>query len=251
MLLTFSLSNYASAKDKGYEVLRNDDFIAEVLVHENGEDYIASMNKETKEITFKTDDANYDVILDEFQTNEDGTTSIAGKIVNQDNKEVLDLSDFNNKENSNIISPRFVFAYPLVLGLTAALEALLLTEAVIVVGGATYVLVSELSDHLSKNRKFDYFAAYRYYFRDEGKSRVVIGPGISKAEAEGRLMMDADTFARTKSLARSIFQKLERGPEIHGDYPDYLYHYHGYVPNENKPGKNILSDRHSFYLGIN
>ncbi|MED4765875.1 hypothetical protein ABHN05_19850 [Brevibacillus laterosporus] len=54
--------------------------------------------------------------------------------------------------------------------------------------------------------------------------KVVIGPGISEGEAEARLMEDSDTFARTRNLAKEIFYKVTRDPEIHG---------------------------HSFYLGIN
>ncbi|AKF92990.1 hypothetical protein NW801_17355 [Brevibacillus laterosporus] len=251
MLLTITLSNYTYAKDKDFEVLRNDDYVTEVMVHENGEDYIASMDKETKKITFKTEEAEYEVILDGIKNEEDGTSILEGKLINESNGEIINLDDFNQKEELNKNFPSFAFVYPLALGLTAALEALLITTATIVIGGATYVLVSEVSEQLRQNKKYDYFAAYRYYFKKEGDSKVVIGPGISEGEAEARLMEDSDTFARTRSLAKKIFYKVTRGPEIHGSYPDYLYHFHGKVPDDNRPGKYRESRGHSFYLGIN
>ncbi|ATO49038.1 hypothetical protein P4V86_01040 [Brevibacillus laterosporus] len=112
------------------------------------------MDKETKKITFKTEEAEYEVILDGIKNEEDGTSILEGKLINESNGEIINLDDFNQKEDLNKNFPSFAFVYPLALGLTAALEALLITTATIVIGGATYVLVSEVSEQLRQNKKY-------------------------------------------------------------------------------------------------
>lgn len=254
MLFILSVNSPVTAKSNWYKVLRNDDAVTQIMVEENDTEVIATMDKTTNEIKLEATDktgkkSTYDAELEQLKTNEDGEIYFEGKVTNEETQEVLKLND----ENYNIINknediqPSFVWAAPLVLALEAAVEALLLASAVIVVGGATYVLATELSDHLSKNKKYDYFAAYIYYFKKEKTSKVVIGPGISKNEAQSRLLANADVFSRSKILASGLFAKVTRGPEIHGPYPDFLYHYHGQLPTES--GRYQETAAHSFYLG--
>lgn len=49
--------------------------------------------------------------------------------------------------------------------------------------------------------------------------------------------------------SKFIIKSLDRGPEQHGPFPNYLPHYHGKVPNENRTGFNISVDGHSWYFG--
>lgn len=257
LCLLFSIFNgSATAKPKGYEVLKNNAQIVQVLVKQNGIKYIATMDKKTHEITLETEDEKYEVKLNQIKTDENGETYFEGELINSNSKTETITFDKSRKsyekelekaQKSKTIQSNTAFAIPLILALEAALEALLLAAAVITVGGLTYVLATKLTEHLNNNRSYDYFAAYLYYFKSEGKSKVVIGPGISKGEAQGRVLVGADVFGRTKYLAQSVFQTVTRGPEIHGPYPDYLYHYHGKLPNES--GRLIETSSHSFYPG--
>lgn len=264
LCLVFSLfSGIGQAKTKSYEVLQNDDKITKVMVTQNGTEYIATMDKETHEITFENKDEKYDVELDDIKTDENGETYFEGKLIKQNQEKSVgkmskqDVIKFNKSRTSyekeaakakkGKVRAQAAVVIPLILSLTAALEALLLTAAVITVGGLTYVLATEIAEHLKDNEDYDYFAAYLYYFKDEKKRKVIIGPGISTATATGRVLAGADVMGRTKLKAKNIFKTITRGPEIHGPYPDYLYHYHGKLPDEG--GRLIETSAHAFYPG--
>lgn len=231
----------------GVEVLRNDNLKTELLINEDGNTYLVSMDKETKKTYFIYGSKKYEVILTDYNE-KDG---FVGYVEDTKTGEIVSLNDFKiAKPNDGRIQP--MIAIPLLVPpLVKAVEALLLIATLITINNIDYVTVPNISEMRNKHKNKSYFAAFIYYEKHtaNAKSHVVIGPGISKGEAENRLMNNANVFSITENLAKGLFVKVTRGPEQHGPYPSYLPHYHGTVPNENKPGSNIDSTGHSYYLG--
>ncbi|WP_342559140.1 hypothetical protein [Metasolibacillus sp. FSL K6-0083] len=94
-----------------------------------------------------------------------------------------------------------------------------------------------------------YHAAWTHLPNGDAKqSIVVIGPGISEAEARARLALDESVFGRTETYAKSIFRTIVRGPEQHGPFPRYLPHYHGEVFDAER-GIFVNGNGHSWYIG--
>ncbi|MFJ9498608.1 hypothetical protein [Brevibacillus centrosporus] len=154
LLISVSFSGNAVAKkNKGSEVLRNDKQDAEVMVEEEGIQYIASMDKSSGEIKMRLlngdqEEKEYVVLLDGFEEDENGVASIYGRYIDQETGEVEKFGGTLKKSIALLSSG----AIPLDLQLKLALEALLLATAYIVVNGLDYVLTDALEDHIEKNK---------------------------------------------------------------------------------------------------
>ncbi|WP_427109031.1 hypothetical protein [Lysinibacillus xylanilyticus] len=233
-------------------ITQNDDRITEITYMENGGVYTTSIDKELEKMYLEYNGIKYEMIVEAFESDiENEESKFLGHLVNIETGKIIEFEDLHNSKSEIGITPSFAWVAPLAMPvLTKALELLLVGASMIYVANSSFVIASEATQMTSKYKE-NYFAAWIYYpnHTNSKDSYVVIGQGISSGEAEARLMVGQSTFARTEALAKSIFKSLDRGPEQHGPFPDFLPHYHGKVPNENKPGQNISSNGHSWYLG--
>lgn len=234
-------------------ITQNDDRITAITYLENGKTYTTSIDKELRKMYLEHNGTKYEMIVDALESNEYTQESeFLGHLVNIETGEIIDFDDLDKSNNETEITPFAVFVAPLAIPvLTKALELLLLGATMIYVANSDFVVASEAMQMTNKYKKNNYFAAWIYYpeHYKKGEEYVVIGQGISDGEAQARLMINKSIFARSQALAKSIFKDIDRGPEQHGPFPNYLPHYHGTVPNENKPGKWISSGGHSWYFG--
>ncbi|MFR2989316.1 MAG: RHS repeat-associated core domain-containing protein, partial [Faecalibacillus sp.] len=172
----------------------------------------------------------------------------------KDKPETLHLYVYCANNPINYVDPSghnpAVIILPWALGLAKAALAALIT---VVIGGATYVLVSQIQERARNKKPGYYMAAIRYSIR-LGRNDLFVGPKIKEGYAKMRLRNKKDVWSTSKDKAMKIARKAGYGNtprgydkkhnylgELHGNgKPGYYRHFHPDHPSITKPG-------HSFY----
>jgi hypothetical protein len=207
-----------------FEVIVNSDYHASVSSNENGYLYVATYDKITKEINLEVSETNIftrgvkekvnlDITIDNY--NPDEGVELAG----------VNLTDENGRTYNLNKMPRFAFAIPIGMAITASLIDILLgLLSAIVIAGVAYIVAEEAVSAIknSKNK-------YQYYNAVLSNNAVYVGNGISRSVALGVVSANnakIGVFATSSSYARVICGAKPRGPENHGSSSGYWYHYH-------------------------
>lgn len=249
----FPLNNVANAENleanllpPGTEVITIDN-LTKVSYFEDGKRYTVSADKLSKKMYIETDFAKYEIVLENIEGN---SNEMQGYLINTADGSITDFQDLNQTIDNGYITPYFGFAVPLALPYIAkGIELLLLAGTLIYISGLEYTIPTNVTEISNKYPNHKYHAAWLHFpDGDVKQSIVVIGPGISDAEARARLALGQSVFGRTQNYAKSIFRTVVRGPEQHGPFPRYLPHYHGEVFDAER-GIFVDKGGHSWYLG--
>jgi hypothetical protein len=145
------------------------------------------------------------------------TTSVDGVV-----KEIYDsISDLG----SDTYTGQLQFAVWAGIELGSLLWALIFAGATIVLGGITYIVVTEVADELRKENKPHYAAVLK-------NQDLYVGQPLSENTAVSRLSSGGDVWSVSYSYALKVAfiaggNKPAVGPEKHGD-EGYYMHFHAY-----------------------
>ncbi|WP_107942470.1 hypothetical protein MHH70_04785 [Metasolibacillus sp. FSL H7-0170] len=249
----FPLHNVANAENPednllppGTEVITTDN-LTKVSYFEDGKRYTVSVDKLSKKMYMETGLVKYEIVLENI---EGDSNEMQGYLINIADGSIINFQDLNQKIDNGNITPYFGFAVPLALPYIAkGIELLLLAGTLIYISGLEYTIPTNIAEITNKYPNHKYHAAWTHLPNGDAKqSIVVIGPGISEAEARARLALGESVFGRTETYAKSIFRTIVRGPEQHGPFPRYLPHYHGEVFDAER-GIFVNGNGHSWYMG--
>lgn len=246
MLFTYSTSVFASEKPNNitfngytFDVITDNIAEAQVCYTENDTQYIATFDKNSREISMEiignnskkvipsnsnllNENSNrekYKITVDDFDNK-----NIKGIKLIDTNNRVYNLDDPNNNEQ---VTPQFVWTIPIGIKIGEALIAVLLTLArAIVIGSIAYVIAEEAISLLDRN-------TYYYFTAVLENNAVYIGPGLWTSQAQTRMALNQRTngvFAISDNYARGLCASVQcggvsRGPEGESS-AGYWLHYH-------------------------
>ncbi|ODG91495.1 hypothetical protein BED47_07525 [Gottfriedia luciferensis] len=179
-----------------------------------GKSYITVNSEEVTELG-KKESKKYKIDLAHMQLNEN---SFKGIFTDVDTKQKFSY-------DTELGTASLIFLIPIGIVMTPAiLTALFHTGAMIIVGGAAYVIATQAK----KDKKYSHFSA------TVKSGGVYIGKGLSKSEAVTRLKSNKDTWSISKNQAKGVAasanptgQPLHEVDKLNGKpKKGYYYHYH-------------------------
>lgn len=219
----------AETNERNVEILVNNPQKIKLKMENEGVIGFLEFDKETKEVTYKTNEKNKEGKNEkEYLVEVDEATS-EGVIA-----EFTDTDDNTTYEyNSVEASASWAFLIPVGVAIGGALiEHLIALGLAIVIGGVAYIAYEEFI-----NRKKDY-SHYSVHL-DTKNNTIFFGDGISATKAINRLKSGYDTWSTSKTNAQTIAKGASPlskaiGPEIdmRNGTPKAGYFYHYHVANE-------------------
>lgn len=142
--------------------------------------------------------------------------------------ETGDVHTYDSTKVTASIAP----AIPLGIAISASLfSALAKTAAVIIVGGAAYLVASEAIPKVNKNKKkkqYNHFAAVI----SKSNKKLYIGKGLSRSAAIKRAKSSKDVWSVSKNQAKAVAQGANKNGkpihEIDKNKKGKYYHWHPY-----------------------
>jgi hypothetical protein len=226
LILSISFPNPSFAKsqnDDEFTILVNNDKKIQIKTERDGIQGILKFDKETKEISLKTNEKSKNTGKNETKYKVEVDTATEEKIeatfINVETGEEYDV-------NTDELQASFAFLIPIGIVIGEALIAHLIAIGLaLVISGVTYIAYTEF---IKKKRTYSHYMATRQ------SSGIFIGNGLSASKATSRLKSGGDTWSNSsygaKGIAKNASPYLKTlGAEIDKYGSGKHYHYHPVV----------------------